>query len=430
MKLPFKEDFLHFVWQYQYFNHIGLLSKEGEKIEILNPGFKNPNAGPDFTNAKVKIGEIIWAGNIEIHLNEADWFRHQHQNNEAFDNVILHVVYESNIGLKAIRSDLSIIQTLVLKDLISKDLIEKGNIFFESMSAIPCSVFLDKIEPITLVSTLDRSLTERLQNKALIVLENLKKNEFDWEETTYQLIAQHFGMRVNSDTFLRLASITPLKLLQKSSNNIFAIEAMLYGQGGFLNSNLDDQYYISLKKEYGFLKHKFEITDHLNISEWKYLRLRPYNFPELRIAELAALYHKTPQIHALLVNNFDLKQLKDVFEVSLSNYWQSHYGFGKVSSSKLNGLGEMGIDNLLINVVVVLYFAYGIYKREEQYFEKAYSLLEAIKFEDNKITRLWSEFGVSSKNAFDSQALIELYNSSCSYKKCLNCQIGINILRK
>ncbi len=428
MKLPFNEYFLQFVWQHQYFLHQNLQTSDGEKIEIIHRGYKNTDEGPDFLNARIKIGEIEWAGSVEIHLNSKAWLQHNHQNHPAYNNVILHVVFENSSIENIKRNDGSVIPIVELKGLISDELIQKGNLLFENIAPIPCSPFLSEMDQLTIGSTLDRALTHRLERKSIAVLQMLEANQNDWEETTYQLIAQHFGMKVNNDAFARLASITPLKLLLKHSDNLFSIEALLFGQAGYLEMNQEDDYHQRLKKEYQFLKHKYSLAQQVQIQEWKHLRLRPYNFPPLRIAELAALYHKNGLLHSQLIELNDAKSIKDLFKTSISEYWQHHYGFEKKSKSHLNGIGDLALNNLLINVTAVLLAAYGTYVNNNSYLEKSFEILQNLGAENNKITRAWEELGIKTQNSFDSQALIEKFNTFCTNKACLDCQIGNKIL--
>ncbi|MFN0048726.1 MAG: DUF2851 family protein [Cytophagales bacterium] len=428
MKLPFNEAFLQFIWQYQDFDHQNLRTTGGENIEIIHPGYKNVDGGPDFLHAKVKIDDLLWVGSVEIHLDASGWQLHKHDINAAYNNVILHVVYENNRGDLAVRSDKTKIPVLRLKGLLDSRLIERGIALFENIATIPCSNFLKNIDPLVLHSTLDRALTQRIERKANLVLEMLEANKNDWEETTYTLITQHFGMKINNDPFLRLARSVPLKLLLKCGNDIFKIEAILFGQAGFLLHNFDDEYHQKLKKEYAFLQHKFGLANELQLEDWKHLRLRPHNFPEIRIAQLAALYSKTATLHSQLIQIEDAKLIKSLFHTEVSGYWQAHYGFGKPSKNHAKALGDLALDNLLINVVCILLVSYGLYKTDDRFIERATKILEPIAAENNKIVRQWTEFDVKPKNAYESQALIELFNDFCSNKKCLNCQIGVHIL--
>jgi len=430
MKLPFNELFLQFVWQYQYFDRRDLQTANGETIEVLNQGQRNQDEGPDFLNSKIRIGDMLWIGSVEIHLETQGWAHHHHQSHLAYNNVILHVVFESRGEQIALRNDGSKIPVLVLKGSISADLIAKGNELFENIATIPCSNFLPEIDQILFDSTLARSITHRLERKSDIVLEMLKRNRNDWEETTYQLIASHFGMKVNSESLLLLAEAVPLRLLLKTSENLLATEALLFGQAGFLNFDLDDHYHQQLKKEYSYLKHKHGLKNELNVGAWKHLRLRPFNFPEIRIAELAALYHKNGFLHAELIGQQDFKNIKSMFKADISPYWKTHFGFGKLAGAEIKGIGASAIDNLIINVVVNLLVAQGRYKNDTSYVETAYNMLDCIEAENNKIVRLWGKFGKKPANASDSQAMIELFNTFCSAKACLSCQIGTTILRK
>ncbi len=428
MKLPFNEQFLQFVWQYQYFAHQGLKTTQGLAIEIIEKGYKNSDEGPDFALAKIKVDNLIWVGSVEIHLATSGWLQHSHQHHPAYNNVILHVVYEHDEGINTITKQGNTIPVLALKGLISNELIVKGNLLFQNIGIVPCSNFVKEIEPIVFNATLARTLSHRLQRKSELLLATLENNLNDWEETTYQLIAQHFGMKVNNEAFARLAENLPLKLLLKTSENLVTTEALLFGMAGFLEYEIQDDYHQKLKKEYIFLKHKYGLDRQLQLEEWKHLRLRPYNFPELRIAQLAALYYKNGQLHAKLIDLQSINDIKSIFKSPISHYWHSSYGFGKSFENHTKGLGDLALDNLLINVVATLLVAFSKYRNDNSYLERAVELLESIHAENNKITRIWQEYGKKPANAFDSQAMIELFNTFCINKACLSCQIGVKIL--
>lgn len=430
MRLPFNEQFLQFIWQHQCFDTLRAKTKNGEIIQVQKPGFKNADEGPDFKNALIKIGDVLWTGSVEAHLQVKDWSIHMHQSNPNYNSVILHVVYENKSENETRREDGTLIPVLELKELITTELIEKGETLFENIQQIPCSSFFKSVDSLVKQSALDRALTHRLESKSKLVLQMLSSNLNDWEETTYQVVAQHFGLKVNNETFLKLATSMPLKLIVKSADSLLKIEALLFGQAGFLAHEMDDDYHRLLKTEYQYLRHKFGIENVVQIHEWQHLRLRPQNFPEIRIAQLAAFLHKSRQLHSLILNSKGIESLKNIFKIDTSGYWQTHYGFGKKGNFSSKHNGSLAIDNLLINVVANLFVAYSIYKSEEEYMENAIQLLEAINPENNKITRLWRNLDFEPRNAFDSQAMIELFNNNCSKKACLSCPIGVKILSR
>jgi hypothetical protein len=422
-----RESILHYIWQHQYFDTRALKCTDGQELSIINKGRKNTNEGPDFEQSRVKIGNIEWAGSVEIHLKSSDWNVHNHANHRGYDNVILHVVYEQDVEILA--RDGVAIHTLEFKNRISNELIRKCTDLLENTLKIPCEAQINKVDSLTLTSTLDRMAVSRLQRKAETVLQMLNENHGDWEETTYQVLVQNFGFKVNSAAFLRLAQNLPLKVLLKQAGELSQIEALLFGQAGLLDEESLDEYYWSLKKEYQFLSHKYSLSDKkLQSHEWKFLRMRPANFPTIRISQLANLIYMSKGFFSHIIEVEDLNGLKKIFQVSQSSYWQNHYLFGKLSGKKIHGTGEQTKETLIINTVCVILAAYSKYKNDEMYMERALRLLEQLPSENNAIIDLWDGLGIKTKTAFDSQALLELYNNNCMLKKCLECQVGHRIL--
>lgn len=422
------EQFLHYLWQFQQFNKTNLQTTAGESITVFKVGFLNTNAGPDFVNARLQIGEIEWAGSIEIHIKSSDWIQHNHQTDKSYENVILHVVWEYNQPIK--RQDGSEIPTLELKNLTDKSLEIKYLNLVENQSKIPCQAQFERVSELSKVAMLDKVLTRRLQQKANVVDELLKQNNGDWEETTYQLIAKNFGFKLNSEPFLRLAQQTPLKILQKQRDNLFQIEALLFGQSGLLNASFKGEYPQKLYAEYQFLSKKYSL-ENTNVSahEWKFLRTRPSNFPTVRIAQLAKLIYSRKGFFSSLIQIDSAQDLKDFFRISQSEYWQYHHHFGKESAKKMNALGNDSIENLIINTAIPLMVTYSQSIDNQDLIEKSVRFLESLKVENNFITEIWKTLGIEMKTAYDSQGFIELFNNYCSQKKCLQCNIGIEILK-
>lgn len=422
-----KEDFLHYIWKYKLFNTSNLVTQEGEAIEVINFGMHNTDAGPDFFNGKVKIGSTVWAGNIELHINSSDWVKHNHQNDKAYDNVVLHVVYNNDKDI--LDKEGNAIPTLELKDLIDKNLIAKhNNLICQSDSDIPCGMQIKDIDSFTINSWLDRLAIERLERKSSEIQASLHQNKNDWEETFYQYLFKYFGLKVNALPFELLAQNTPLKIIEKH-HTIFSIEALLFGQGGYLENDVVDEYHNKLKKEYQFLKAKFDLTP-LEFSTWKMLRLRPSNFPTIRISQLANLLSKDTRLFAKIIAADSVKELQNLFNVKASIYWDTHYQFGEaVENDTEKKLGEATINSIIINVIVPFTFVYGKAKQSEAIVEKSLKLLESIKAENNVIVKNWKALGVKSNNAMQTQSLIELKNNYCSKKKCLICSIGNKILQ-
>jgi hypothetical protein len=430
-----KEDFLHYIWKYKLFNTSKLLTQNKEKIEIINFGVHNTDAGPDFFNGKVKIGRTIWAGNIEIHIKSSDWIKHKHQSDKAYDNVILHVVYNNDEVIND--KDGNTIPTIELKGLIDENLIEKYNALIQSKDWIPCGQQIKTVDSFIFKSWINRLAIERLERKSEEIQETLKLNKNNWEETFYQYLFKYFGLKVNAQPFELLAKNSPLKIIEKH-NDLFSIEALLFGQSGYLEDESrsddyrdsgEDDYFIKLKKEYHFLKSKFGLTS-FDKSLWKLLRLRPSNFPTIRISQLANLLCNHTRLFSKIIELESVKELQQLFYIQASDYWDTHYQFNKkVKDKKIKKIGINTINNIIINVIVPFTFVYGKAKQDGNLINKSLSLLENVKPENNSIIKKWAELGVKSDNAMETQSLIELKNNYCSQKKCLNCSVGNNLLR-
>jgi hypothetical protein len=422
-----QESFLHYVWQFQYFGKEALTTSDGEKLNILHPGFANKDSGPDFSNGRITLGQVQWNGHIEIHVKTSEWMLHNHQQDEAYNNVILHVVWEND--KPAYRKDGTEIPTLELKNRVKEDLILKYSSLHQSPVDIPCQNQIQEVNKLTFLSMLDRALMQRLQLKSQTVQKLLIFNNNDWEETAYQVLAKNFGFKVNSESFLELSKRLPYKVLLKHKNNIQQIEALLFGMAGFLTVENEDEYYNFLKREYNFLKIKYRLNKEMNGMEWKFLRLRPANFPTIRIAQFATLINSTPNLFSFFINSSEFKDIVDNFRIQQSPYWKAHYLFGKKSKSKIPGLGMSSIDNIITNTIVPLLVAYSRYNDTEEFIDKAIKFLEALPKEENHILNNWKDIGIHVKNAYDSQALLELYNNFCKPKKCLSCNIGTALIR-
>ncbi|MEQ9287517.1 MAG: DUF2851 family protein [Cyclobacteriaceae bacterium] len=422
-----KESFLHFVWQFQQFNKSHLHSVGGDKVEVFATGNHNTNAGPDFENATIRIGKITWHGQVEIHTTSSCWKLHGHQHDPAYDNVVLHVVWENDKEIKA-RNGKSI-PTIELKDRVSHDLVMRCNQLLNNHINIPCSGQLSQINQLHVFSMQQQATIERLKYKSNAVFDLLGKNKGNWEEATYQLLAKNFGFKINSEPFLRLAQNTPLKYLKKHSGNLFQVEALLFGMAGFLHQSPVDDYHSLLMNEYEFLSAKYSLTGkELSLTEWKHLRLRPANFPAVRISQLASLLHSNPHLFDSFIHAGTVKNLKKLLKTTPSDYWASHYNFGKETNRPLKGIGVNSIENLLINTTVPLLAAYSRHVGESAYMEQAVAVLESLKPEANNITSKWEALGISNTNAFESQALIETYNNYCLKKRCLSCKIGVGLI--
>ncbi|RFS18003.1 DUF2851 family protein [Emticicia sp. C21] len=421
------EAFIHYLWQFQQFNKSLLRTTNHESIKVLKTGILNTDAGPDFSQARIQIGEIEWAGNIEIHIKSSDWNNHNHQYDGAYNNVILHVVWEHDKPI--LRKDGSEIPTLELNPITNINLLTKYQALLVNKNIIPCAPQFKSVSDLARIATLDKALTKRLIQKAKIVGELLEANQGDWEETTYQLLARNFGFKINSEAFLRLAQNLPLKVLQKHRDNLTQIEAIFFGQSGLLTEA--DDYSKKLIQEYEFFSSKFSLKDQmLDSHEWKLLRTRPANFPTIRIAQLAKLITLQKSFFSLFTQTESIEDLRMTLQIKQSEYWLEHYHFDKKIERKSKGLGKDSIDNLLINTVIPLLACYSQKMDNQIYMDRAIAFLESFPPESNHIIDMWKNLGLEIKSAFDAQAGIELYNNFCSQKKCLQCNIGIEILKK
>lgn len=420
------EAFLHYIWQYQYFDKTDFQTTAGEPISIIQPGFKNTNAGPDFLNAKIKIGEVVWIGHVEIHINSSEWIDHRHHVDAAYENVILHVVWRENQSIR--QKDNSPLPTAELKSRVSEDLILRYRKLINQPESIPCSHQLPGVQEIIKIGMMEKALIERLENKSTLVRELLTKNGNDWEQTTFHLLCRNFGFKINAPAFDRLAEVMPYKVLLKH-HQVLQVEALLFGQAGFLDDTKSDEYFRLLKREYDMLGKKYELNDRrMNKSQWKFLRLRPANFPTIRIAQLAALVLSQKNMFSKIVDATSYKDLLEMFSVSQSDYWQTHYRFDYETDQKIAALGESSIDNVLINTAIPLMVAYGKIKDEQAYVDRAVKLLQQIPGEDNAITKRWTSQNLMASSAADSQGGIELFNNYCMKRRCLDCNIGFSIL--
>jgi hypothetical protein len=423
-----QESFLHYIWQFQYFDRKDLVTTEGEQVSVFHPGYRNVHAGPDFSNARIRIGAIEWIGSVEIHIQSSGWNAHKHSSDDAYENVVLHVVWKNDTGI--VRKDNSSLPTIELKNKVDEDLLLKYNKLFNNPETIPCAASVGNVRELTRLSMMEKALMQRLEKKTSEILTRLRGNNNDWEETCYQMLCRNFGFKVNTDPFLQLAHSLPYKALMKHADHIHQVEALLFGQAGFLDENIADDYFGILKREYNTLGHKFDLKDRrLNKSQWRFLRLRPANFPTIRIAQLAGLLASQKNIFSRFVTALTYSDLEKLFLNEQSDYWKHHYLFAGEFKNDIPALGKMSADNIMINTVVPLMVAYGKSKDDQELVDRAIAILQSIPSESNMITKAWDQLNISCATAFDSQALIELHNSFCLRRKCLDCSIGSSLVK-
>jgi hypothetical protein len=419
------EDFLQFIWRFGLFNKDSVKTTDNQNITVLNLGIINKDSGPDFFNAKIKIGEIIWVGNIEIHINASDWKRHKHNADKSYDNVILHVV--KNADCDIFRSNGSKIPALEIQ--YDSNLEKRYSKLLTANTWIACQNYIDNIESFKMKHFLNRMMIERLEQRSAHIGKILSDTKNDFKEVFYRLLFRSFGFGTNTLPFELLAQATPLAAINKHRNSVLQIEALLFGQAGFLNEQPLDDYQSQLQKEYKFLKNKFDlkpVEKHL----WKFMRLRPTNFPTVRIAQLAQLLTQCEGLLAKIIAFEKPEELNAFFEFNASEYWDTHYNFGKQTSKRIKSFGKNSAEKIIINLIVPYLFAYGKAKGEEKFSEKAFDLLEVISPEKNNIVTGWENLGVKVENAFYSQALIQLKTMYCNNKQCLRCVIGKNVIDK
>ena len=420
------EDFLHYIWKFKQFDLSGLCTTDNEPVEILKAGEHNFDAGPDFFNAKLRIGETLWAGNVEVHIKASDWNRHGHQTDKAYDNIILHAVYDADHDLK--RSTGEKIPTIEMKSRIPLKHFQKYMNFKQSKDWIPCEKQIKEVPDLIVNGMLDKMVLERLEKRSIHISNSLKLNHNNWEETFYQALARNFGFKTNADTFELLAKSLPSLIPAKQKSSFLQVEALIFGQAGMLEEHYKDKYPISLQNEYVFLQKKFQLQP-LPIHLWKYLRLRPINFPSIRLAQFASLIYHSSNLFSSILERENLNDMKALFDITVSEYWETHYTFDKSSKMRSKRMGDEASNNIIMNTIVPFLFVYGKQKAEEEHIERALRLLEQLPGESNTIISNWKNLGINVNSAQNTQALLQLKNEYCQNKKCLNCNIGNYILK-
>ncbi len=421
-----RESFLHFLWRWRRFDLQNLVSTEGLPIEIIHPGEWNTHAGPDFFNAKARIDGTLWAGNVELHVKSSEWMTHKHQIDPAYDNVILHVVFEEDQPI--LRANGERIPCLELKNRIPERIYESWQQLEHESAWIPCQSFFAQVPEIIRLNWLDRLLVERLEQKTDLIATYLQATENHWEESFYRALARNFGLKVNADPFEALARSLPLNILAKHKNNLMQVEALLFGQSGLLDEVFQDEYAQTLAKEYKHLRHKYGLTP-LAAVQWKFLRLRPANFPTVRLAQFASLVHRSAHLFSKILEAESVRAMEHLIDAEPGDYWLTHYQLDKPSAKRSKRPGIDFIHLLIINTIVPFLFHYGREKGLEDLQKRALLLLESVPPEANTIIEGWADLGTKSRNAYQTQALLQLKTRYCDPKRCLECGVGLNILK-
>jgi hypothetical protein len=422
-----QEDFLHYIWQYKKLDVLRLKTTDHELLDIVSVGHHNLNSGPDFFNAQLKINKQLWAGNVEIHIKSSDWYIHNHEQDVAYDNVILHVVWEHDLDV--FRKDNSQIPTLELCNYVDKNLIENYKSLFSNTNKwINCENHFAEIDAFIFDNWLERLYFERLERKSDSILELLVQSKNDWEAVLFKLIAKNFGLKVNGDVFFSLANSIDFSIIRKIQSKPELIEALFFGQAGLLESDHQETYYLQLVTDYQFLKQKFQL-DNQYVLPLQFFRLRPPNFPTIRLSQLAMLYHKHQNLFSKLMAAQTLKEFYELLDISSSSFWKTHYTFGKQSKTSTKNLTNSFIDLVLINTILPLKFCYTKHLGQKVN-EQIINISTAIKSENNSIIKTFNSIKNVSHTSLQSQALIQLKTEYCDKNKCLQCAVGNAIIIK
>lgn len=419
------EQLLHYVWKHKIFPLKELKTTTGQQVEVIDTGLANTDAGPDFFNAKLKLDGVLWIGNIEIHERSSDWFKHGHHADTGYNSVILHIASEIDTEISRSNGERIPQIQLICPEAVRTNYKE----LLETDSYPPCYRIIPSLPPFTAHSWMTALQMERFEQKATLLNERLKRCQGNWEDAFFITLARNFGFGLNGDAFETWAHRLPFRAVDKHRNDLFQIEAIFFGQAGILEDSDGDGYYLRLKKEYTYLQHKFGLIP-MDASLWRFLRLRPANFPHIRIAQLACLYHRAYGLLSRIMETETLQGVRDILKGGTSEYWLTHYTFGGSSPSRPKALSNTSLDLLIINTVVTFLYAYGLHKGNPVLCARAGSFLEELKAENNYITRMWEQYGMKASNAADSQALIQLKKEYCDKKKCLYCRIGYEYLKR
>lgn len=417
------EKLLQFIWQFQYFNKSELHTEEGDVLQIIKSGIYNSNQGPDFLEASIKVAAVKLFGNIELHVKASDWFKHQHSSDKNYSNIVLHVVWENDVK----EHNKIEFPTLTLQNRIPKILLQRYEQLMNEGNVLHCKNFLPALSNIGWIAWKERLLIERLEIKSKKVLNFLEETHQHWEEVFWWMIAANFGIKVNSELFEAVAKSISINILAKHKNQIHQLEALLLGQANLLKEDFEEDYPKLLQREYLFLFKKYKLVK-VNAAA-HFLRMRPANFPTIRLAQLAMLIKNVSHLFSKIKEMNDVDKVRKLFNITCNDYWHYHFVFDETTNYKPKHLGEQMIDNILINTIIPVLFSYGLHQNEQVYKDKALRWLSEIKPEENSITKSWKLLSIENKNAFDSQALIHLKNNYCQNKRCLECAVGNKILK-
>ena len=421
-----KENLLHFIWKLQLFSTKKLVTTANEPVHVITAGLENLNTGPDFLNSKIEINGQLWAGNVEIHINSSDWYQHKHETDKNYDTVILHVVWEHDVVVY--RKSNQVIPTLELKQFISPAFLQKQQQLFDVPKKwIYCENEISTIDSFVLKHWFERLYFERLEQKSARIQTQLTNTKNDWDTTFFVLLAKNFGLKVNGEAFFNFATSFSFSIVRKVAANRKQLEALFFGQAGLLMAESESVYYNELKLEYEYLQVKFKLQA-IDSRQIQFFRLRPNNFPTIRISQLASLYYKYQNIFSKIIEIEELEDFYNVFGVTTAEFWDTHYTFEKASKKSSKKLTKSFVDLLLINTIIPIKFLY-LKSLGKSDFSAVISLIEQLKPEKNSIVSMFNELKIKSNNAFETQALLQLKNNYCNQQKCLNCEIGTTLLK-
>ena len=427
--LTMKEELLIHVWRYKLFSNFDFKTVEGLPVEVISYGQINNDSGPDFFNSKIKVDSQLWAGNVEIHVNSSDWIKHNHQFDTAYNNVILHVVFNHDMDIEISGNNLPVLE---LKNYISQSVIDNYNsLTIPSKSFLHCAKTNSHKNDFEYHNWIESVFIKKLENKLNAIDNQLTISANNWEQVLFRTISRSFGLKLNGDAFANFSSSFDFKILLTQSSDRFDLEALFFGQSGFLESEFDfeDEYFKEMKLKYEFIKNKFSLVP-INSSQYKFFRTRPANFPTIRLAQLSSLYSLHPYLFSKIINCKSIDEIKMLFDIEVSSYWKNHYNFEKPSKKFSRNLTSSFVELIMINGIIPIRFAYFKSISDYDKIEETIQFSEELKNEKNTVIDEFVKQGWEVKNAKDSQALLYLKNKYCDTNNCLNCLIGNRILQQ
>ena len=420
-----KEDFLHYLWKFKKFELSNLTTSNAEVLTIVNSGQYLQLAGPDFFNAQIIIGDQKWAGNVEIHIKSSDWYVHHHEKDEAYDNIILHVVWENDTPV--FRKNNTEIPVLELKNYVSKSTLDNYKFLLAPKSWIFCEKQLATINEFVWDNWKERLFFERLERKSIAIQKLLEETQQDWEAVLFCMLAKNFGLNTNGEAFLKIAQSIPFSIIRKEGSEVENLESLFVGKSGLLKNDKEDVYFKNLKSRFEYLSHKFNLENSGYVTV-EFFKHRPDNFPTIRWSQLANLYGKHHNLFSKIIENNSVENIYKIFDIAVSTYWQTHYTFDKESPKKKKTLSKSFIDLIIINTIIPFQFAYAKSLGKEVA-ENLLNLIKAVSPESNAIIQKFNSFEIKSKNAFETQSLLQLKNEYCNNSRCLECSIGLELLK-